>query len=113
MMKEAHFAILDLLLASSNDIWVVVPMTMSRDYHLAGRAMSEQLIVGRRPALKHLNDLGLVQVRTVTIRAWYSPLSDRPVDGFSDVEVQAMLTPQGRDVALSRRLDGVSVKGRG
>ncbi len=108
MMKDAHFAILDLLMTGPPE-WMVVPMMMNRDY---GRGWaSGRVIAGRRARLKELNDLGLIGVRTVTISEWHSPLSDRLKDGYDRVEVQAMLTPQGRDVALSKRADGTSAKG--
>ena len=110
MMKAAHFAILDWVMAKlSGPDWQTVPMTA----HVDGepRQWAPRMIPGRRARLKELSDLGLLHVRTVTIAAWYSPLSDPLEGGRSGVEVQAMLTPQGRDVALSRRPDGVSAKG--
>ena len=113
-LNDQHFIILDLLMADAvvkGRGWVVMPMRASRDYADGTPGTRQWAIPGRRARLKELNNLGLVQVRTVTIAAWYSPLSDRPVDGYSGVEVQVMLTPQGRDVALSKRTDGHSMKG--
>lgn len=100
-LNDRHYEILDIVAAGGDLEWQVVPMSLTRKTGSGWNRADK--IPGRRAALKKLSDLGLLHVRTVTLSAWYSPLSDPPVDGYERVEVQAMLSPQGRDIALSRR----------
>ncbi len=58
-------------------------------------------IRGQRPQLKVLNDLGLVEVRTMAVSYWFSPKSDRP-RSYSEQYVEAVLTAQGMDVRDGR-----------
>lgn len=56
-------------------------------------------IKGRKPALQRLMNLGLVHVRTATYSPWGAARKADPHPAYDRVQWQAVLTPQGRDVA--------------
>lgn len=89
-LTGAHHDILEALVPYD---WRQVPMEK-----LEQKGWRARPIRGRRTRLKELNDLGLIHVRTVSVNAWFSKVSDPPLGGYHQRYVEAVLTDQGQDV---------------